>query len=116
MRLLTPNDATKFAESLRVYDDPQYGPQQIHLDHVEDEIRLRLARGDFRDLWSRVIIRVWLRGASKRRMERNASKPESVAIRSTIAAERAARYSILAVVVALAALFFTAWPYLWFNR
>lgn len=112
MRLRTLEDARQLAESIRAWDDPQYGPMRMNIDHVEDEIRIRLARGDFADVRTRVLVRLWLLGAARRRKKIHALKPEALALRSTLAAERAARYALLAVVVSVGALLVAAWPYL----
>lgn len=77
----------------------------------EAAIHMSLSRGDFIDPIEQRIIQQWLERQSARREAAAAVSPQALALRNTIAAERAARWAMFAVMISIAALMLAAWTY-----
>lgn len=77
----------------------------------EAAIRMSISRGDFADPVEQRVIQQWLDKQSLQREAAAAISPQALSLRGTIAAERAARWAMYAVLISIAAFLLSAWAY-----
>ena len=77
----------------------------------ERALGLQLSRGDFVIPVEQRIVQQWLTRQAERRAAAAKVSPESLALRSTVAAEKSARWAMFAVCISVVALLLAAWPY-----
>lgn len=111
MRFKWLSDIDRLAESLASERDP-CGGYVFPAHRMVEEIGVRFRRGDFVGAWSKLVVRIWLRREERRRRVHDSQTPEALALRNTVAVERATRYSLWALTISTAALALAAWPHL----
>ena len=116
MELKTLGEVDRYVEAKMFFMDPEYGPQHIHIDHVSAELRNELMRGDFVEFRTRAMVRLWLRRERRRKLARDRMTPNGLALRNTLAAERANRHSLAAVIISLLALAISIWPLIFTSK
>ena len=86
-----------------------YGSDYLGL---AEEVKNRIARGDFNNLWSRLLARRLMRTAVKEHWLAQLNTPQQLAQRQTRAAERSAQAACIAIVVSVFALAISVLAYI----